>query len=66
LTPKRLAGRILGSGRCRALGEKASALIAEKDAALAADRLAKGQFDLEQILPIQLGQMSRARRMAGS
>lgn len=61
---ERLAGRILGQGDVVALVEKASALIDEKDAALAADRLAKGQFDLDD-LSNQLGQMSKLGGMGG-
>lgn len=61
---ERLAGRILGQGDVVALVEKASALIDEKDAALAAERMAKGQFDLND-LANQLGQMSKLGGMGG-
>ena len=61
---ERLAGRILGQGDVVALVEKASALIDEKEAALAADRLSKGQFDLND-LANQLGQMSKLGGMGG-
>lgn len=61
---ERLAGRILGQGDVVALVEKASQLIDEKDAAEAAERLAKGQFDLDD-LANQLGQMSKLGGVGG-
>lgn len=61
---ERLAGRILGQGDVVALVEKASQLIDEKDAARAAERMSKGEFDLDD-LATQLGQMSKLGGMGG-
>lgn len=59
--PKRVAGRILGMGDVVSLVEKAAAAIEQEDAERMASRLAKGQFDLND-LRAQLQQM---RRMGG-
>jgi signal recognition particle subunit SRP54 len=59
--PKRVAGRILGMGDVVSLVEKAAASIEQEDAEKMASRLAKGQFDMND-LRSQLGQM---RRMGG-
>lgn len=61
---ERLAGRILGQGDVVALVEKASQIIDEKDAARAAEKMAKGEFDLDD-LANQLGQMSKLGGMGG-
>ncbi len=54
--PKRVAGRILGMGDVVSLVEKAAATIKEEDAEAMARRMAKGQFDLND-LRTQLRQM---------
>ena len=54
--PKRVAGRILGMGDVVSLVEKAAATIKEEDAEALARRMAKGQFDLND-LRTQLRQM---------
>lgn len=54
--PKRVAGRILGMGDVVSLVEKAAATIKEEDAEALAKRMAKGQFDLND-LRTQLRQM---------
>jgi signal recognition particle subunit SRP54 len=59
--PKRVAGRILGMGDVVSLVEKAAASIEQEDAEKMASRLAKGQFDMND-LRSQLAQM---RRMGG-
>jgi signal recognition particle subunit SRP54 len=59
--PKRVAGRILGMGDVVSLVEKAAEAIEQEDAERMASRLAKGQFDMND-LRSQLGQM---RRMGG-
>jgi signal recognition particle subunit SRP54 len=59
--PGRVAGRILGMGDVVSLVEKAAASIEAEDAEKMAARLAKGQFDMND-LRAQLGQM---RRMGG-
>ncbi|MBO9623478.1 MAG: signal recognition particle protein [Sphingomonas sp.] len=59
--PKRVAGRILGMGDVVSLVEKAAQAIQEEDAERMANRLAKGQFDMND-LRAQLAQM---RRMGG-
>lgn len=59
--PSRVAGRILGMGDVVSLVEKAAASIEAEDAEKMAARLAKGQFDLND-LRSQLAQM---RRMGG-
>lgn len=59
--PKRVAGRILGMGDVVSLVEKAAASIEQEDAERMASRLAKGQFDMND-LRSQLAQM---RKMGG-
>ncbi len=56
--PVRVAGRILGMGDVVSIVEKAAASIAEADAEKMAARMAKGQFDLND-LRMQLGQMQK-------
>ncbi|MBA4165763.1 MAG: signal recognition particle protein [Erythrobacter sp.] len=56
--PKRVAGRILGMGDVVSLVEKAAATIKEEDAEALARRMAKGQFDLND-LRMQLRQMQQ-------
>ncbi|MEZ0243109.1 MAG: signal recognition particle protein, partial [Sphingomonas sp.] len=55
--PKRVAGRILGMGDVVSLVEKAAASIEQEDAERMASRLAKGQFDMND-LRSQLKQMA--------
>ena len=55
--PKRVADRILGMGDVVSLVEKAAASIKEEDAEAMAKRMAKGQFDLND-LRMQLQQMN--------
>ncbi|WP_066657973.1 MULTISPECIES: signal recognition particle protein [unclassified Sphingomonas] len=59
--PSRVAGRILGMGDVVSLVEKAAQAIEQEDAEKMAARLAKGQFDMND-LRSQLAQM---RRMGG-
>jgi len=59
--PKRVAGRILGMGDVVSLVERAAEAIQQEDAERMASRLAKGQFDMND-LRAQLAQM---RRMGG-
>ncbi|MBC9032085.1 signal recognition particle protein [Sphingomonas sp. JC676] len=59
--PKRVAGRILGMGDVVSLVERAAESIQQEDAERMAGRLAKGQFDMND-LRAQLQQM---RRMGG-
>ena len=54
--PERVAGRILGMGDVVSLVERAAATIKEEDAEALAKRMAKGQFDLND-LRTQLRQM---------
>lgn len=61
---ERLAGRILGQGDVVALVEKAAQVIDEKEAARAAEKMAKGVFDLDD-LATQLGQMQKLGGMGG-
>ena len=61
---ERLASRILGQGDVVALVEKAAAVIDEKDAAAAAEKMAKGTFDLDDLAK-QLGQMKKLGGMGG-
>ncbi|KUO53478.1 MAG: RNA-binding protein [Sphingomonadales bacterium BRH_c42] len=56
--PARVAGRILGMGDVVSLVEKAAATIKEEDAEALARRMAKGQFDLND-LRMQLRQMQQ-------
>lgn len=59
--PKRVAGRILGMGDVVSLVEKAAQAIQEEDAEKMAARLAKGQFDMNDLR----GQLAQMRRMGG-
>ncbi|MBA4762187.1 signal recognition particle protein [Sphingomonas sp.] len=59
--PSRVAGRILGMGDVVSLVEKAAASIEAEDAEKMAARLAKGQFDMNDLR----GQLAQMRRMGG-
>lgn len=59
--PSRVAGRILGMGDVVSLVEKAAASIEQEDAEKMAARLAKGQFDMNDLR----GQLAQMRRMGG-
>src|SRR5665213_2650906 len=61
---QRVAGRILGQGDVVALVEKATAEVDEAQAERMAKKLAKGQFDLNDLAE-QLGQMRRMGGMEG-
>ena len=61
---ERLAGRILGQGDIVSLVEKAAQVIDEKEAAATAEKMRKGQFDLEDLAK-QLGQMQKMGGMGG-
>ena len=58
IPPERVADRILGMGDVVSLVEKAAATIKEEDAESLAKRMAKGQFDLND-LRMQLQQMQK-------
>jgi signal recognition particle subunit SRP54 len=62
--PQRVAGRILGMGDVVSLVEKAAATIEHEDAERMAAKLAKGQFDMND-LRSQLQQMQKMGGMAG-
>ncbi len=62
--PSRIAGRILGMGDVVALVERAAEQIDAEKAAKAAERMRKGQFDLND-LKEQLNQMQRMGGMSG-
>jgi signal recognition particle subunit SRP54 len=62
--PQRIANRILGQGDVVALVEKAAAAIDAEQAQKAAERMRKGQFDLND-LKEQLGQMQKLGGMSG-
>jgi signal recognition particle subunit SRP54 len=62
--PRRVASRILGQGDVVALVEKAAANIDAEQAMKAAERMRKGQFDLND-LKEQLGQMQKLGGMSG-
>ncbi|MFJ5489516.1 signal recognition particle protein, partial [Hansschlegelia beijingensis] len=62
--PQRIANRILGMGDVVALVEKAAASIDAEQAQKAAERMRKGQFDLND-LKEQLGQMQKLGGMSG-
>lgn len=62
--PQRVAGRILGMGDVVSLVEKAAASIEQEDAERMAAKLAKGQFDMND-LRSQLQQMQKMGGMAG-
>jgi signal recognition particle subunit SRP54 len=59
--PSRVAGRILGMGDVVSLVEKAAQAIEQEDAEKMAARLAKGQFDMNDLR----GQLAQMRRMGG-
>jgi signal recognition particle subunit SRP54 len=61
---RRVAGRILGQGDVVALVEKAAADLDQAKAERTAKRLAKGQFDLNDLAD-QLGQMQKMGGMQG-
>lgn len=61
---RRVAGRILGAGDIVSLVEKAAATVERDDAEKMAKKLAKGQFDLDD-LEKQLGQMLQMGGMKG-
>jgi len=61
---ERLAGRILGQGDIVSLVERASEVINEKEAAATAEKMRKGQFDLDDLAK-QLGQMEKMGGMGG-
>jgi signal recognition particle subunit SRP54 len=56
--PSRVAGRILGMGDVVSIVEKAAAAIEEEDAQRMAERMAKGQFDMNDLRQ-QLKQMQK-------
>ena len=60
-SPKRIADRILGMGDIVALVEKAQSVIDEQEAVRAAERLAKGKFDLQDLCD----QLAMAEKMGG-
>ncbi|WP_417462499.1 signal recognition particle protein [Kordiimonas sp.] len=62
--PERVAGRILGMGDVVSLVEKASETIEKADAEKMAKKMAKGEFDLDD-LRTQLQQMSKMGGMKG-
>ena len=57
-SPERVAGRILGMGDIVSLVEKAAAAVEAEDAEKLAERMAKGQFDMND-LRTQLRQMQK-------
>lgn len=59
--PSRVAGRILGMGDVVSLVEKAAQAIEAEDAEKMAARMAKGQFDMNDLR----GQLAQMRRMGG-
>ncbi|WP_267396805.1 MULTISPECIES: signal recognition particle protein [unclassified Sphingomonas] len=59
--PERVAGRILGMGDVVSLVERAAESIQQEDAERMAGRLAKGQFDMNDLR----GQLAQMRRMGG-
>ena len=59
--PSRVAGRILGMGDVVSLVEKAAQAIEQEDAEKMAARLAKGQFDMNDLR----GQLAQMRKMGG-
>jgi signal recognition particle subunit SRP54 len=62
--PGRVAGRILGMGDVVSLVERAAETIQADEAEKIAERMAKGQFDMND-LKAQLGQMQRMGGMGG-
>ena len=59
--PERVAGRILGMGDVVSLVERAAESIQQEDAERMAAKMAKGQFDLDDLR----GQLAQMRRMGG-
>ena len=59
--PERIANRILGMGDIVTLVEKASETVKEEDAAKMAEKLKKGEFDLEDLL----SQIQQMKKMGG-
>ena len=59
--PSRVAGRILGMGDVVSLVERAAESIQQEDAERMAARMAKGQFDMDDLR----SQLSQMRRMGG-
>ena len=59
--PSRVAGRILGMGDVVSLVERAAETIQQEDAERMAQRLAKGQFDMNDLR----GQLQQMRKMGG-
>jgi signal recognition particle subunit SRP54 len=59
--PERVAGRILGMGDVVSLVERAAETIKQEDAEKLADRMSKGQFDLNDLR----GQLNQMRKMGG-
>ncbi|SEM44683.1 signal recognition particle subunit FFH/SRP54 (srp54) [Sphingomonas gellani] len=59
--PSRVAGRILGMGDVVSLVERAAESIQQEDAERMATRLAKGQFDMNDLR----GQLAQMKRMGG-
>ena len=59
--PERVAGRILGMGDVVSLVERAAESIQQEDAERMASRLAKGQFDMNDLR----GQLAQMARMGG-
>ena len=57
-TPSRVAGRILGMGDVVSLVERAAETIQQDEAEKIAERMSKGQFDMND-LKSQIGQMKR-------
>jgi signal recognition particle subunit SRP54 len=62
--PGRVAGRILGMGDVVSLVEKAAETIQQEEAEALAAKMAKGQFDMND-LKSQIGQMQRMGGMSG-
>ena len=59
--PERVAGRILGMGDIVSLVEKAAAAVDAEDAEKMAERMAKGQFDMNDLR----GQLRQMQKMGG-
>lgn len=59
--PERVAGRILGMGDVVSLVERAAESIQQEDAERMAAKMAKGQFDMDDLR----GQLAQMRRMGG-
>ncbi len=59
--PERVAGRILGMGDVVSLVERAAESVKQEDAERMATRLAKGQFDMNDLR----GQLAQMQRMGG-